>query len=202
MTNRNTIYVDMDDVLCQTGRHLLIILEREFGKQVAYQELATFDLGQAYGLQPHELNYLLDIAHRPDELLSMQPIDDAQRVLQQWQTAGYEIAIVTGRPPSATEPSREWLDRYQMPHQTFLSVDKYGRFGTENTNGITLAELATRQFCWAIEDSLSMANYVAQEMATPVALLDRPWNQATPLHPQIRRCQDWRQIARALPSAL
>ncbi len=201
MTSQNTIYVDMDDVLCHTGRHLLTLLKQEFGKQVAYEELATFDLGQAYGLQSHELDYLLDIAHRPDELLSMQPIDDAQLVLQQWQATGYEVAIVTGRPPTATEPSREWLDRHQMPYQTFLSVDKYGRFSTEHTIGITLAELATRQFCWAIEDSLSMATYVAQEMNTPVALLDRPWNQATALHPQIRRYQDWHQIAQALPSA-
>ena len=201
MTSQNTIYVDMDDVLCHTGRHLLTILEREFGKRIAYEELATFDLGQAYGLQSHELDYLLDVAHQPEELLLMQPIDDAQLVLQQWQAAGYEIAIVTGRPPTATEPSREWLDRYQMPYQTFLIVDKYGRFSTENTAGITLAELATRRFCWAIEDSLSTATYVAQEMNTPVALLDRPWNQAPALHPQIRRYQDWQQLGQALPSA-
>ena len=195
-----TIYVDMDDVLCQTAHRFLILLEREFGKQVAYENLTTFDLEQACQLQPHELEDLLDIAHRPEELLAMEPIDGAKTVLHNWRLAGYEIAIVTGRPPSSAEPSQEWLAQYQIPHDSFHIVDKYARFSTESTIGITLAELATRQFCWVVEDSLNMAVYVADQMQTRVALLDWPWNQSTLTHPRIARYTNWDEIAHALPS--
>ena len=30
-----TIYVDLYDVLCQAARHFLVIIDREFGKQIA-----------------------------------------------------------------------------------------------------------------------------------------------------------------------
>ncbi len=67
-----TVYVDMDDVLCQTALRCLAIIEREFGKQVAYEQITTFDLGQACGLKAEELAELFRIVHQPDELLGIE----------------------------------------------------------------------------------------------------------------------------------
>ncbi len=195
-----TIYVDMDDVLCETARGLLTIIEREFGKRLVYDQLNTFEVGQACGLQPQEVIELFRIAHHPDELLSMAPIKEAISVLKQWSEAGHEIAIVTGRPPPTYEASIEWLTRHQLPYHTFIMVDKYGRFTTEDTMAITLSELATRRFCFAVEDSPTMARYLANEMRIPVALLDRPWNRTSDEHSLIGRYHDWHEIARALPA--
>lgn len=194
-----TIYVDMDDVLCQTARSLLIIIEREFGKRLSYEQLITYDLGQACGLRPEEVTELFRIIHRRDELLGMEPMEGGIAALQQWRAAEYEIAVVTGRPPSTYEPSVEWLARHQVPYGSFVVVDKYGRFETQNTIGITLSELAARQFSFAVEDSLTMADYLANQMDTQVALLDCPWNQSHVEHGRIGRYNDWREIARALP---
>jgi uncharacterized HAD superfamily protein len=202
MTTTKTIYVDMDDVLCQTARKVLGIIERQFGKQVAYEQLVTFDLGRGCGLQPGEIAELFRIVHHPDELLSIEPMAGAIAVLNQWVHAGYEIAIVTGRPPTTYEPSLEWLARHQLPYHAFVVVDKYGRFTTENTIGITLPELANHRFCFAVEDSLTMAKYLANEMQVPVALFDHPWNRTELELPIIRRCNDWQNIAKVLPSAV
>jgi uncharacterized HAD superfamily protein len=79
-------------------------------------------------------------------------------------------------------------------------VDKYGRFATENTMAISLAELATKQFFFAVEDSPTMAKFLAGEMKVPVALLNRPWNQMDGEHALINRYNNWREIARALPT--
>ena len=49
-----TIYVDLDDVLCHAARHFLVIIEREFGKQIAYEQLTHFDVGHSCGLTPGE----------------------------------------------------------------------------------------------------------------------------------------------------
>ncbi|MGH7768726.1 MAG: 5' nucleotidase, NT5C type [Candidatus Binatia bacterium] len=193
-----TIYVDMDDVLCETARALLAIVEREFGKTLHYAQLNNFEVGQACGLQPHEVAELFRLAHHPDELLGMAPIEEAVSVLQQWSEAGHEIAIVTGRPPPTYEASIEWLSRHQLPYHTFVMVDKYGRFATESTMAITLPELATRSFCYAVEDSPTMAKFLAEEMRVPVALLDRPWNQMDSEHSLIGRYRDWSEIAKAL----
>jgi uncharacterized HAD superfamily protein len=197
MQPEKTIYVDMDDVLCETARLCLAIIEREFGKGIAYEQLTTFDLGAACRLEPVEVSEFFRIVHHPDELLRIEPIDGAIAALRDWTAAGYEIAIVTGRPPTTYEPSREWLARHHVPYHSFTMVDKYARFETENTIGITLSELAARRFCWAVEDSPLMANYLAKTMQVPVALLDRPWNRLNAEHSLIARYNYWREIAQA-----
>jgi uncharacterized HAD superfamily protein len=195
-----TIYVDMDDVLCETARALLAIAEREFGKTIHYDQLNTFEVGEACGLESREIAELFRIAHHPDELLGMAPIEEAAAVLRQWADAGHEIAIVTGRPPTTYEASVEWLHRHRLPYHTVLMVDKYGRFATEDTTAISLAELATKQFFFAVEDSPTMAKFLAEEMKIPVALLDRPWNRTAGEHSLINRYSHWHEIAQALPA--
>jgi len=154
----------------------------------------TFDLGKACGLRSEEIAELFRIVHRPDELLKLKPMEKAASVLNQWVAAGYEIAIVTGRPPSTYEASVEWTVRHEIPYHSFIVVDKYGRFTTENTIGITLAELAKYRFCWAVEDSLPMAEYLATQMKISVALLNRPWNRAGFEHPSVTRYDHWPEI--------
>jgi len=196
----NTIYVDMDDVLCQAARHFLVIVEREFGKKIDYEQLTNFDVGDSCGLRADERDELYRIVHQPDELLKMTPIEGAKSILKRWREEGFEVAIVTGRPPESYEPSLEWLAKHRVPYSSFTVVDKYSRFATEKTIAISLGELATRRFCLAVEDSLPMAEYLAGQMKVPVALIDCPWNQMDAAHAQVSRYPDWPAIADAAPA--
>ena len=193
------IYVDMDDVLCETARQFLVVIDREFGKQIAYERLTDFDFETSCDLTASERAMLYDKIHYADEILAIEPITEAIDVLNKWVATGYQIAIVTGRPPDTYASSIEWLARFQVPYHSFTMVDKYGRFETENTVGLTLAELATRKFCWAVEDSLPMAKFLATTMSLPVALLDRPWNQDGVGHPNIRRYKNWKELLTFIP---
>jgi len=194
-----TVYVDLDDVLCETARHFLVIVEREFNKRIAYEELTDFDVGSSCGLAPAQTDELYRIVHRPDELLQMAPIDDAIAALCHWANQGYEIAIVTGRPPDSYEPTLAWLAKNRVPHHSFTIVDKYSRFATEDTVAIHLDELAEREYCWAVEDSLPMAQFLATRMKLPVALIDCPWNRAAADHANVERFGDWPTLARQMP---
>jgi uncharacterized HAD superfamily protein len=200
MQTTNPIYVDMDDVLCETARGCLAIIEREFGIRVVYEQLLTFDLGKACALGAAETEELYRIVHRPDELLKLEPIEGAMPILKQWFAAGYEIAIVTGRPPITYEASIEWLARQRVPYHSFTVVDKYGRFATDNTTAVTLSELASRRFSFAVEDSPTMAKYLAENMEVPVKLYDRPWNRTGVEHPRITRHIHWREIVGTFPN--
>jgi uncharacterized HAD superfamily protein len=195
VTLTNTIYVDMDDVLCETARGCLAIIESKFGKRIAYECLTNFDLGQSCELGPEELAALYHIVHHPDELLKLEPIQGAIPVLQQWVRAGYEIAIVTGRPPVTYECSLDWLKIHRVPYNSFTIVDKYARFTIQNTIAISLSELADRRFHFAVEDSPTMARFLAEEMSVPVKLFDRPWNRTAPAHPIITRYNHWHEMA-------
>src|SRR4051812_17340764 len=116
MSELRRIYVDMDDVLCETAQMWLAISEREFGKTVPYDQLKTFEIGDACGLEADEIQKLIRLAHHPEELLAMSPIGEAISVLNEWAKTGRRIAIVTGRPPSTYDVSREWLARHEVPH--------------------------------------------------------------------------------------
>jgi len=195
-----TIYVDLDDVLCQTARHFLVIVEREFGKRVNYEQLTNFDIGTSCGLRTEEREHLYRVVHEANELIKIAPIDHAIATLRQWAGAGYEIAIVTGRPPDSYEPSLAWLSQNCVPHHSFTMVNKYGRFTTENTVAIKLDELAARNYCWAVEDSLPMAEYLAGYMNVRVALIDCPWNRSVQQHANVNRYTDWPTISQSMPS--
>jgi len=202
MKDTKTIYVDMDDVLCETARGCLAIIERKFGRQIPYECLTNFDLGQACELGAEETAALYHIVHHPDELLKLEPIPAAIPVLRQWIAGGYEIAIVTGRPPTTYEPSVEWLKIYEVPYHSFTMVDKYGRFETKNTIAVSLPELAEKSFYFSVEDSPTMARFLAEQMGVPVKLFDRPWNQGAVAHPKIKRYNHWHEIADPDGSAL
>jgi uncharacterized HAD superfamily protein len=195
-----TVYVDMDDVLCQTAQHFLTILERDFGKKFNFEQLTDFDVGQACELTEHEKQELYRIVHQGEELLRISPIPGAVDVLQQWSAARYEVAIVTGRPPDTYEPSVQWLKKHRVPHNSILIVDKYGRFAPDGSRCISLEALRNHSFCWAVEDSPIMAMYLASQMKVPVALLDRPWNRKHTNHELVSRHHNWIEIAQALPS--
>jgi len=193
--DHKTIYVDMDDVICETARHCIHLVEREFGKRVGFEELTHFDLGASCRLEPDEREHLYRVIHEPEELLSLTPIPDAVATLSQWVELGYEIAIVTGRPPSTIEASQSWLERYEVPHVSLTMVDKYGRFETFGTSAIALQELAARSYAFAVEDSLPVAHFLAAEMDLRVLLIDRPWNRSDTTHTNVTRHHTWRGIA-------
>ena len=66
------VYVDLDDVLAETGRAFLEVLERHFDRRVAFDEIHHFDLGRSFGLTPDELAEFMRRAHEPHAQLKWQ----------------------------------------------------------------------------------------------------------------------------------
>lgn len=202
------IYVDLDDVLCETAQAFLGILRRDYGKTVEFEDIACFDLGRSFALTPPELEEFMRKAHEPEILSSLEPVEGAVEVLEDWVAAGYEVAVVTGRPSSTHEVSREWLVEAGIPHQSLTFVDKYSRLGRPTDGGppvVPLAELGRTQYRLAVEDSTDMAEFLAGELGLQVLLYDRPWNrQPSPsvdagAAGEIHRCNGWREIAERFP---
>jgi len=192
------VYVDFDDVLCETARGLSALLEAEFGKQVAYEEIRWFDLGRSFGLTADDLERLMRTAHRAENLASLRPVPGARAVLSQWRAQGCEVCIVTGRPPETADASREWLFRHDMPYDRLVFVDKYRRLPA-GPELVTLDELARMGFALAIDDAPAMLQFLVEATPVPVVVYDRPWNAEFPAAPggpgkRVRRCHSWAEI--------
>ncbi len=195
------IYVDIDDVLGHTAESILELVEVHHGKTVAWESISHFDLRVSFDLSDDELDDLLDKAHQPEILHGIRPIEGAADALRSWDERGYEIALVTGRPPATEMVSREWLRRSQIPHAHLEFVDKYGR-GEDWATGIEtlgLDDIAEMEICLAVEDSLEMAVFLAQHHPIEVIVMDRPWNRdlsslPTSITHRLVRCRSWAEV--------
>lgn len=203
------IYVDLDDVLAQTGRMFLRVLAREFGRSVAFEEIRSYHLGDSFRLAPAELAEFMRLAHEPKALESVRPMPGAAEALADWRRQGAEVLVVTGRPPATREITLGWLERHAMPYTEFHFLDKYSEFyrdepGTPG-DALCLADLPGLALNLAVEDFPGTAEHLARSVRVPVALFDRPWNQeveelgsdgGVPLV----RCRGWAEIRQRFPA--
>ncbi len=204
------IYVDLDDVLAETARMFLRVLERDFGRRVAFDDLHSFHLGESLSLDEPELADFMDAIHHPAELAAIDPKPHAVVALAGWAELGYEIFVVTGRPRETRAASIAWLERHGVAFTEFHFLDKYSTtydaVRADPEGALTLADLAELDFLLAVEDFAGIAPRLATEMGIPVALLDRPWNRHLEStddrqgddrgDASVVRCLDWLEIRR------
>lgn len=195
---KKQIYIDLDDVVSKTTDTYAGIVAREFGKQVRFDQIVTFDLRASFGLTDNEFHYFFDLIHQPDHLLGFEPVEESVAALLNWADAGHCIEIVTGRPTSALEASLAWLAKHGVPFDAFIMVDKYNRPGNDPAIAISKEELCRRTYDLAVEDSREMAIFLAHTMGV-VALYDRPWNAHPIEHENVVRCASWQEIRELLP---
>ncbi len=208
-TPRPIVYVDFDDVLCETARRLMDIFNVRYGKSVIFEEIYTFDLHTAFGLGEAETRDLIDTFHDPAMLASLPPIAGAVETLRGWHADGIGVDIVTGRPPATHVPSRAWLDAHGVPFRDLIFVDKYSRGHTElpDVELHTCDDLRRRGYALAVDDSFAMATFLATRTGVPVALYSRPWNldgdeYAASGAARIHRCRSWADIDRVARAVL
>ena len=202
MTIAGCIYVDIDDVLAQTARAFARVFEQEYGRRIDLEEIASFDLGVSLGLSPASLDDFMKSVHRPEVLAGFHPEQIYVEVLAAWVDRGYEVAVVTGRPPGTEAVSRQWLSKQEVPHHSLIFLDKYSWSEDlfSGSQAISIEELSYRSFSLVVEDSAEVACRLADALDAPVALLDRPWNRSSPrpedeFKGRIFRCRDWQDIA-------
>lgn len=198
------VYVDIDDVLSKTALAFTELLARSFGRRVELEEITDFDLSKSFGLRPEELEAFMQEAHRAEHLMAIEPMEGAIETLAVWHARGWEIEVLTGRPPASAEVTREWLKRNRVPHSELYFVDKYARYDESAWDGhapvLRLEELASHGYNLAIEDSLATAVQLADATDAEVLLLDRPWNRDVAnvdegISSRLGRCGNWREIA-------
>jgi beta-phosphoglucomutase-like phosphatase (HAD superfamily) len=192
------VYVDMDDVIADTTRTLVEVLDSEFGRKADYEAIASFDLKVSFGLSDHEYGRFFRRVHEPDVILSFPPVPGAVETLAAWRCMGFPIAVVTGRLTVARQSSLDWLERHRVPVDSFTMVDKYARQDMDSALCLSLEAFSRQRFCLAVEDSPFMADFLAGTMRVPVALMDRPWNRTARVPGPCRRHRAWDSVRECL----
>ena len=188
------IYVDYDDCLCETARAFTGIAERLFGKRVPYEEVRFFNLQDSFGLTDDEYEQLMIEGHREEVLLSYEETPGASETLNGWVDKNYEVTIITGRPQSAYDASRKWLDEHGLSRGKMYCLNKYGRdaFIKDSDFGLELEDYYRMEFDYAVEDSPLAFKFFEHLPNLKVMVYDRPWNKDCELPDKnYHRCFDW-----------
>lgn len=200
------IYVDFDDCICETARDLSSLAASLFGKIVPYEEIAAFDLHEAFGLNDAEYTKLMDKAHSDSFVRGYKETEGAVAVLNSWLDRGYDVEIVTGRPFVTAKSSRLWLDEHGLSRLPIVFVDKYGREppppSPDAPRALSLDELFERKYDFAVEDAPAAFRHLTRFENCRVAVYSRPWNRRSALPSEaFSRRSSWSDIDSFLHNA-
>ena len=173
------IYVDFDDCLCETARYFSGLVAEMFGLDIPYEKIKYFNLQQSFSLTDEEYDKMMIHAHQPEVLLSYDETPGAVETINSWIEQGHDVKIITGRPFSAYEASREWLNRHGLNRVNLFCLNKYGRdnFIKGSTFNLELDDYYKMKFDYAVEDSPHAFKFLTHLPELKVMVFDRPWNQ-------------------------
>ena len=197
------IYVDFDDCLCETARSFSKLAAEMFGVNVPYEDFRFFELDKTFGLDDAQYEQLMIRGHLPEVLLSYEETPGAVSVINDWISRGHQVSVITGRPFSAYEPSRQWLDTHGLRKAGLYCLNKYGRDSFIKDSEVSLEpeDYRRMKFDFAVEDSPKAFPFFAHLPKLRVLVFDRPWNRECALpNGQYTRCFDWEGIRRIVAS--
>ena len=142
---------------------------------------------------------MMIMAHTPEVLLSYDETPGAVDTIRDWISRGHEISVITGRPSSSYEASREWLDQHGLADVKLYCLNKYGRdsFIKNSDFNLELEDYYKMKFDLAIEDSPRAFRFFDHLPDLKVLVFDRPWNRDCRFPGEnYCRCFDWETICR------
>lgn len=195
------IYIDFDDVICETAVYFTKLAKELFGIDLPYSQVQFFNLQKTFNLNDEQYEELMRAGHLTENLLSYKETPYASETINKWVDGGNEVYIITGRPFEAYDASRQWLDSHNLSRVQLFCVDKYGResFNQDCSYSMTLEELYKMTFDFAVEDSPAAFEHLLHFNNCRVAVYNRPWNINEKLpNDDFTRCAGWPEIAKLL----
>ncbi len=199
------IYVDFDDCLCETAEYFSASVREMFGVDVPYEKIKYFDLQKSFKLTDEQYKEIMEKGHTREVLLSYEETPGASETINKWISSGHNVSIITGRPCSSFEPSRQWLDEHGLNGAELFCLDKYGRDSFTKNSGFSLRleDYYKMHFDFAVEDSPMAFKFLNHLPNLKVAVFDRPWNLDCEFpNENFHRCAGWKSIDAFMESGL
>jgi len=166
---RPYVAFDLDDVLANLRDHLMVVLNRETGRDIHWRQWDRYELSGVYDLSIEQILHLV-LEHGVLEAATLEPLAGAAVAAS--RAAGYRVAVVTARGwhPRGEALTRAWLHGYG------LEVDALHLVRTFHGKAAALEALG--EVAHFVDDHVGHL-YPALDLprVQAVHLLDRPWNQ-------------------------
>lgn len=186
------IGIDIDNVISDSYTAYLERFNKEFGRNIQYEELFDF-----YYLEKHtdinieRIKIFIDTVIKDNEFqLGLSPYKEAIAVINNWQRLGFSIHYITVRPVSIRQITFDWLKKHGFIGKK-TTLDLYDEKGIYKSDVAYKKGLADKlKLDLFIEDAVE----IARALTIPVLLLDRPWNRTPGLPKNVKRVKSWQEI--------
>lgn len=91
------VYIDFDDVICETGVYFTKIAKELFDIDLPYSQFQFFNMKKTFGLDDCQYEELMKVGHLSSSLLAYEETPGASSVINKWIDQGHEVYIITGR---------------------------------------------------------------------------------------------------------
>ena len=168
--------VDIDNVLALSDACLRAMIRKHFRITIREEDITEYNY-TAYGVTEEQLGEVFRLFNT-ETCRTLKVVPGAKAAMLQL-TRRYEIALVTARDLESKAGTEYWLRTKGLPYdQLHFNEEKHA--------------LGIRYHAF-IEDRHEHAHRIA-DTGPPVFLLTRPWNAASPAHPNVRRVDTWAEI--------
>jgi len=180
---RLTVGFDIDGVIVDIGTAMLPLLSKVCNRQVLYEDLRYWNLGEALNVDEKTVAYIWQKTLENGLLRHAPPIKGALEGMS--MVSEHDIWLVTRRPAYTRNPTLEWLSEYgvKFDHIEFVNHGKKASMG--------------QKFDLFVEDYLDEALAFA-EAGVFSLVLDQPWNQASLPNENCQRVYDWDSIVQII----
>ena len=168
--------MDIDGVIVDIGTAMLPLLSEVCARPVAYQDLCSWDLGEALNIGEETMNRTWGRLFNSDALRYAPSIDGALNGLS--ALSEHEIWLVTSRPISTQDLTLSWLHDNRVHYDQIVFNIRWDKLSAGPTFNVF------------VEDFLDEAITIAKANIFTI-LFDQPWNQASKLPGNCKRAYNW-----------
>lgn len=178
------LLVDVDGTICNNLQRACQFIREEYGKDIHPDEITEWSYRfEDVGIELADVfEYLL--RERPKWYLQdLEPVPEAKRALADLSKSGYELTIVTHRPPETHHLTKQWLSEQDFTYDEFVEDVPDNK---ADVDGDIL-----------IDDYHGHVRNAAEANMYSI-LMDRPYN-TVPSHRRATVATSWDEVVEIVP---
>lgn len=189
------IGVDIDSVLADIVRPLLLYHNKKYHTKTKYNELVTHGLSSYWNCSEEQTTKRIIDFYHSEHFDNLKPIYGSKGAVKKLKN-NHILSAVTARPTIIEDKSLKWLNNhypnsFKAVYHTNIMLDYY------NPKNKKSDFIKKYNIDILIDDNLNFASECA-DRGIPVLLFNSPWNQTKELPKNIRRVNSWKHITEIL----
>lgn len=192
---RQTIAVDIDDVLSNFAQELIDISNKKWGTNLTLDDY-TEHWGEMWKVDEKTVKKRSDELHSGSLALSLKHVPDARPVLKKL-SRNYNLVLVTSRRRLITEETKIWIDKFfkevfdDLHFTGFYDTKEHASLQIQGTKVEILKQINAN---YLIDDQPKHCLAAAKAGVVSVLYGEYPWNENVTLTKNMVRAKNWQEV--------